>query len=237
MVAKAATVGLVVLVIGLIVGIYGAYTPVSAQSQVSSTLLNTALSVDANDYHSQNAVLGNGETVGIQVSIVNTTIFGFYVMNQTQYYTFYGCAPFCHTAPNGSAVGFIPPQGLTSEVNVTVTPTTPYSASFTAPSNGTYYFIFDNSVGPSWSTYYNQNASLVACNTPNPFSCNTVGSFKLTGNVVGTNYSVNWAIVGAGAALLIVGGAIATVAWESKPRRKTPPVTTTAVPPTAPASP
>ncbi|MGI0079780.1 MAG: hypothetical protein ACRECH_09150 [Nitrososphaerales archaeon] len=236
MVAKTATVGIVILLIGLIIGVYAVYTPVSTTGSVSSTLLNTSLKIDANDYESHNTPLSQGQAVSITVSITNQTIFNFYVMNQSQYYTFYSCAPLCHTAPNGSVAGPIsPPSNLAAQVNVTVTPTSSYSSSFTAPASGTYYFVFDNTVGPSWATYYNQNASSVVCNTPKPFLCNTVGSFKLVGNVPQTNYSVNWAILGAGIVLLIVGGAIATAGWGTKPRRKTPPITTTAVPPASPS--
>ena len=230
MVAKSATVGIAILVIGLLIGVYAVYTPVSSMSTVSSTFLSTSLRVDPNDYESQNQVLGQGQTVTYQISIQNQTIFQLAIMNQSQYYTFYGCAPWCRagniTGPPGAAVGPIVEQNLTSLANVTVTPSASVSNTFTAPSNGTYYFIFDNTVGPSYTTYIGQNASGF-----------TTGQFSLTGNAQQKTNSVNWTILGAGVVLLLVGGAIATVAWDTKPKRKTPPVATTSVPPVPPTSP
>lgn len=237
MVAKVALIGLVILVVGLIVGIYGVYSPVSAQKQSTVTLLNTTKLVDANDYASQNIVLDQGQTIQISASITNTTIFGFYIMDQSQYYSFYGCAPWCHTAANISGVGAVGPQGLTAQVNVTnLTPSQPYSASFTAPTSNTYYFVLDNSVGPSWATYTGQNASMVACNTGNPFACNTQINLQITTPGTVTTHSANWTVVGIGIALLIIGGAIGTAMWgsASRPKRPTPPTPT--VTPTTPSA-
>lgn len=225
MVAKAATVGLVILVVGLVVGFYGAYTPVSAQTPTTVSLISTSLKIAPNDYQSRNSQLAKGETVNYQISIQNQTIFQLTIMNQSQYYTFYGCAPFCRVAANITGVGPVTEQNLTSFVNVTVTPSSPVSASFTAPANGTYYFIFDNAVGTSYATYIGQNASGF-----------TTGSFSLTASLTEATSAVNWNLVGAGVVLLIVGGAIATAMWGSgKPKRKTP-MTTGTVPPVPPTT-
>ncbi len=237
MVAKAAIVGLVILVVGLIVGVYGVYAPISGQKQVSYSLLNTQIGIDANDYASKNTVLGKGQTINVQASIANTTVFALFVMNQSQYYTFYGCAPFCRQG-NVSGVGVIGPQNLTAQVNVTtITTSSSYNANFTAPVNGTYYFVLDNTVGPSYATYLGQNASVVACNTPNPFKCNTLVTLILTGYTNQTTYSVNWLIVGAGVGLLIIGGAIATAMWGSGKPKPKPSVTAGTVPPVTPTTP
>lgn len=224
MVSKLALVGLVILVVGLVIGIYGVYTPVTAQQQSNISLLNTQASVDANDYSSKNLVLNQGQSVQLSVSIQNTTMFHFFIMNQTQYYTFYGCAPWCYAAANISGVGPVGPQNLTSMVNVTnISPSSSYSHTFTAPANGTYYFVLDNTIGPSWATYTGQNASVVACNTPSPFKCNTVVTLQISGSGTIQTSAANWTVVGIGVALLLVGGGLATATWGSTTRPKTPP--------------
>ena len=213
MVSKFALVGLVILVVGLVIGIYGVYTPVTAQQQSTISLLNTQASVDANDYSSKNIVLNQGQSIQLSVSIQNTTIFHFFIMNQSQYYTFYGCAPWCYAAANISGVGPVGPQNLTSLVNVTnISPSNSYSHTFTAPANGTYYFVLDNSIGPSWATYIGQNASVVACNTPNPFKCNTVVTLQISGSGTTTTSSANWTVVGIAYKALIHGSMMLSAA-------------------------
>lgn len=232
MVAKVALIGLVILVVGLIVGIYGVYTPVSAQKASTITLLNVQASVDANDYQSKNVVLNQGETVNYQASIANTTIFYLYIMNQSQYYNFYGCAPFCYQPLLGGNGTFWQQAGESQGalVNIsTLTPSSSKSGSFTAPSDGTYYFVLDNSIGPNMATYIGSNASQVVCGTSNPFACNTVVNLQITTPGTVTSHSANWAVVGIGIALLIIGGAIGTAMWGATagPRKPAP---TTAAP-------
>ena len=231
MVARLATVGLVILVVGLLLGVYAAYAPASSQKATSFSLLNTSLKVDPNDYESQNVQLNKSQTVEIQtLSIQNQTIFNFYIMNQSEYYNFYGCAPFCHTAPsgtnasaNGAPNSTMP---LATELNVTgITPSNPYSNhNFTAPTNGTYYFIFDNTIGPSYNTYLYQNAT-----------GNTIGQFTLLAYGPVTTHAVNSAFLYSGVALLIIGGAIATAMWDSGRTKSYTGKTTT--PTTAPSTP
>lgn len=234
MVAKLALIGLVILVVGLIVGIYGVYTPVSAQTQSTVTLLNVQASVDANDYQSKNVVLNQGETVNYQASIANTTVFYLYVMNQAQYYNYYGCAPFCYQPLLGGNGNFWQQAGESQGalVNIsTLTPSSPSSGSFTAPSDGTYYFVLDNSIGPNLATYIGSNASNVVCGTSNPFACNTVVNLQITTQGTVTTHSANWAVVGIGIALLIIGGAIGTAMW-TQPTKPSKPATA----PTSPAT-
>ncbi|MGI0079786.1 MAG: hypothetical protein ACRECH_09180 [Nitrososphaerales archaeon] len=219
MVTKIALVGLAILVVGIIVGFAGAYLPVSASSTQNGTLLSTAFGVDANDYQSKNLNLSQGTTIQVNVKITNTTIFQLELMNSNQYYSFYSCAPFCRQAQNNTAVAPtapIGPQNLTAIQNVTVTPSTSQSFSFTAQNGGTYYFILDNTVGPSYATYLGQNASVVACNTPAPSACLTSGNLTITGPVTVNTGTINWLLVGPGIVLLIIGGIIATATWEKK---------------------
>ena len=237
MVAKVALIGFVILVVGLIVGIYGVYTPVSAQKASTITLLNVQASVDANDYQSKNVVLNQGETVNYQASIANTTIFYLYIMNQSQYYNYYGCAPFCYQPLLGGNGTFWQQAGESqgAMVNIsTLTPSSSKSGSFTAPSDGTYYFVLDNSIGPNMATYIGSNASQVVCGTSNPFACNTVVNLQITTPGTVTSHSANWAVVGIGIALLIIGGAIGTAMWGATagPRKPAPTTTAPAAKPT-----
>lgn len=227
MVAKAAIIGLIILVVGLIVGIAGVYAPASTQKPTTVTLLNTQASVDANDYASKNTVLSKGQTVNISASIANTTTFHLYLMNQTQYYNWYACAPVCYQPLLGGTGTFWQQANETEAAlqNISsLTPSSSYTGSFTAPSNGTYYYVLDNTIGPSMATYVGQNASEVVCHTNNTFACNTLVTLQLTTAGTNTTYAVNWPVVGAGAALLIIGGAIATVMWEARPASKPPSV-------------
>jgi hypothetical protein len=211
--SKLSYVGLAILVIGALVAIVGAVTPVSKISEDSVTLINTAFSVDPNDYATQNLQMTGGQSVSIALSIKNQSIFTFDIMNQTQYYVWYGCAPKCHQPLLGGQGTYFEQANETTPylVNVTVTPSSPYAGNFSAPFNGTYYFVFDNSIGSSWSSYLNRNAS-----------GNTVGNFALSTVEPGKNYSVNWIFVSAGSALMLAGGSFSTLFWKgSKPKNTT----------------
>ena len=209
MASKVALIGLVILVVGLIVGVYGAAYPSSASSQQPYSILNTSLHIDPNDYQSQNLNMTAGETINLALMITNQTIFQFYIMNQSQYYTYYGCAPACHQPLLGGNGTFWQQAGETTPAftNATITPNQNYTTKFTATKAGVYYFIFDNTVGPSWATYAGQNASGF-----------TDGSFSIVGTQSVTASSINWVPLGAGIALLIIGGAIATPGMQGSAR-------------------
>jgi hypothetical protein len=243
MVSKIAYVGLVILVVGLLLGVYAAYTPVSSSKTGSVPLLSTSLHIDPNDYQSENVQLNASQVVTVQnVTITNssTTVY-FYIMNQTQYYNFYGCAPFCEAAPANSAASnatgnnattALASTPLTTFKNVTITSSSPLTNyQFTAPSQGTYYFVFDNS-RPNYAEYVGQNASGF-----------TVGQFNLETTGPVTTHTVNSVFLYAGVGLLIIGGAVATATWDmgrrprSPPPRSTTTTTTTSSPEPAPATP
>ncbi len=73
------------------------------------------------------------------------------------------------------------------DLNVSVAPSLPYSGEFNAPANGTYYFLFDNTIGASWSNYLGQNSTGP---TDGQFSLSTVQSVKTD--------SINWGVTGSG---------------------------------------
>jgi len=210
--SKIVYLGLGLLVVGLLVGISGAINPVSNFSQQVITLVKTPIGVDPNDYATQNLQMVKGQTVDVDMSIDNQSVmFSFDIMNQTQYYIWYGCAPECHQPLLGGNGTYYERanESIPYIVNETVTPSSPYNASFTAPSNGTYYFVFDNSLGSSWSTYVNHNASGY-----------TVGVFDLIEPRQVGAYSANWPLLGVGSTIMLAGGAVSTIFWESKPSRK-----------------
>lgn len=189
-------------------GILGATTPISHASQQTVSLVNTPLGVDPNDYATQNLQMITGQSVNVYLSIDNQSVlFSFDIMNQTQYYIWYGCAPECHQPLLGGNGTYYERANETTPylINETVSPSSPYSASFTAPSNGTYYFVFDNSIGSSWSTYINHNASGY-----------TVGRFELTESKSVHVSSANWPLLGLGSVVMLGGGAIPAIFWEKK---------------------
>ncbi len=196
-----------VLVIGLALGAYGALYPTSAPSTQSFTLLSTNLRIAANDYQSQNLILTKGQAVNVNVQITNKTIFNLLIMNQSQYYNYYGCAPACHQPLLGGNGSYYQQAGEKTPyfVNSSVSPSAPYTASFAAPTDGTYYFVFDNTVGGSWSQYINGTGGV------------TAGSVTLTGTKATTSYSVNWTFLGVGAVLLVVGGAVGSAKRTTRP--------------------
>jgi hypothetical protein len=201
-------VGFGLLLLGVVVGIYGAVTPISSPSQKAVSLVNTSLGVDPNDYATQNLQMVKGQTVNVSLSIDNqTTTFTFDVMNQTQYYIWYGCAPTCHQPLLGGNGTYYERANETTPylVNVTVSSSSPYSTTFSAPSNGTYYFVFDNSIGQSWDTYLNHNATGYV-----------EGKFALSEVESVSVHSVNWIFLGIGSVAMLAGGSLPVIFWEKK---------------------
>jgi len=212
MVTSVAYFGIFLIIVGLAVGIFGAVTPISSASNRSVTLVSTPLGVDPNDYATQNLQMVKGQTVDVELSIENQSVmFSFDIMNQTQYYIWYGCAPLCYQPLLGGKGTYYQQANETTPylANATVSPSSPYSASFTAPSNGTYYFVFDNSIGESWVTYVGHNASGY-----------TVGKFVLNENETVPSYTANWLLVGLGSVAMLAGGSLPAVFWQKKPTRK-----------------
>jgi hypothetical protein len=197
-----------ILAVGVVIGIIGAARPLASTSQQPVTLINTAITVDANDYATQSLVMTTGQIVQVALKIDNQTIFTFDIMSQTQYDVWYNCAPRCHQPLLGGNGTYYQQanERTPTLVNATVSPSSPYSAQFTAPSNATYYFVLDNSIGPTWASYLNQDAS-----------GSTMGQLTLTSTQAVTDYAVNWPLVGLGAAVTLAGGAIAT--WWPRPKR------------------
>jgi len=204
--SRVKSVGLAILVVGFVVGAIGAAAPEASVSEQSAVLVNTPVIVGPNDYASQSLILTSGQSLHVALSIDNETIFTFDIMNQTQYAIWYGCAPRCHQPLLGGNGTFYQQakERTPTLLNVTVSPSTPLSAQFTAPSNATYYFVLDSSVGPAWNSYLRQDASGY-----------TTGNLTLTSMLPVTDYAVNWPLVILGSAVMLAGGAIAT--WWPRP--------------------
>jgi len=209
MFSKIAGVGLVILMAGAVIGVIGVSRPIASVSQQSVTLVNTAITIDPNDYATQSLIMTAGQAVQVALRIDNRTIFTFDVMNQTQYDVWYKCAPRCHQPLLGGNGTYYQQAGEMAPtlVNATVSPSSPYTAQFIAPSNATYYFVLDNSVGPTWANYLNQDAPGF-----------TTGQLMMSSLQAVTDYAVNWLFVGLGSVLVFVGGAAAT--WLTHSRRR-----------------
>ena len=74
MISKASSLGFALLLLGIVVGIFGAITPVSSSSQQSIRLVDTPLGVDPNDYATQNLQMVKGQTVNVNLSIDNQSV-------------------------------------------------------------------------------------------------------------------------------------------------------------------
>jgi len=208
MASKAVYAGLVILVVGAAVGVLGAANPVATLSQGRVALIDTPVTVGPNDYATQSLEMTAGQSLQVSLRIDNRTTFSFEIMNQTQYDAWYDCAPRCHQPLLGGSGTYYQQakEETPTQLNVTVSPSSPYAGQFTAPSNATYYFVLDNSIGPTWTTYLDQDAN-----------GSTTGQIALTSTQPVTDYSVNWSIVGLGSALMLAGGAMAT--WLARPGR------------------
>jgi hypothetical protein len=198
----------VLIVVGLAIGLYGASKPTASQvTESNDVLLKTVIAIDPNDYATQNLLMIKGQSVNFTLDLDNDTIFTFDVMNQSQYYIYYGCAPRCAQPLLGGNGSYYQQEGETTPyfVNATVSGFTPYVGKFTAPANGTYYFVFDNSIGENWAQYLGHNAT-----------GSTVGNFTMATVATGNSYSLNWSEVGPGIGVMIVGGAVPLFLWRPK---------------------
>jgi len=198
-----------ILVLGVAVGVIGVATPLASVSQQPVTLISAAITVDPNDYATQSLMMATGQTIQVALRINNQTIFTFDIMNQTQYDVWYNCAPRCHQPLLGGNGTYYQQanERTPTLVNATVSPSSPYMAQFAVPSNATYYFVLDNTVGPTWANYLNQDAS-----------GSTIGQLTLTSIQAVTDHAINWLYVGLGSVVILVGGAIMT--WLPHSRRK-----------------
>jgi len=204
LVSKVALAGLILLGVGTVIGVLGSTTPVTAMSQQSVQVINAPITVAANDYATQNLAMAKGQVASVALTIENKTIFTLDIMNKSQFYVYSGCAPECAQPLLGGTGTYYQQAGEAdpTELNVTISASSPYSGTFTAPANGTYYFVLDNTIGPTWANYVHQNVS-------GP----TVGTFTLTTTQAVETYAVNWPIVGSGAVVILFGGTLATLKW------------------------
>jgi hypothetical protein len=208
MFSRIAGVGLAIIVVGVAIGIIGVARPLASVLQQPVTLVNAAITVDPNDYATQSLMMTTGQTIQVALRIDNLTIFTFDIMNQTQYDVWYNCAPRCHQPLLGGNGSYYQQanERTPTLVNATVSPSSPYLAQFTAPSDATYYLVLDNSIGPTWANYLNQDATN-----------STMGQLTLTSMQAVTDYGVNWPVIGLGAMVILAGGAIET--WWPRPKR------------------
>ncbi len=207
------TIALAILAIGIIVGIIAALSPIGSFSPQHSGFISP-FNVDPNDYKTEPLQMAKGESVAFMVQLDNATIFRFYIMNSTQLTVYEKCAPKCMQPLVGGSGPYYKQYGLTKAplyLNVTVTEASPFSDSFTAPSTGAYYFVFDNSEGRSFATYLGQNATGFTAGTL------TVNTFEIASTFV-----ANWRLAFLAVGEVLVGGTLATLLWEPKIKKSKP---------------
>ncbi len=145
-------VGIAIVLLGLSIGILAAYRPLSTVSQLNSTF-STPVRVDPNDYKAESLVMSKGEIVTFAMQLDNQTALRLYIMNSSQYPIFYQCAPKCAQPLLGGKGAYYLQAGLSKPdlfLNTSVSESKPFRGNFTAPASGTFYFVFDNSVGGNW---------------------------------------------------------------------------------------
>ncbi|MDG6901461.1 MAG: hypothetical protein JRM80_05815 [Nitrososphaerota archaeon] len=138
--------GIVVLLIGLGLWFFATSTPVptstSTTTTTASVIPSTNRNIDANGDWSHGMNLQGGEAVTGTATIQNFNKSAgpafFYIMNESVFIDWGGCAP-C-TEPS-SAVGHLAQGSL---VNSTMPTSGTLAFSYTAPTTGAYYVVFDN---------------------------------------------------------------------------------------------
>lgn len=200
--------GIVVLLVGLGLWFFAVYTPVptstSTATSTVSVIPSTNRNIDANGDWSHGMSLQKGETVTGTATIqsFNSTAGPafFYVMNESLFIDWGGCAP-C-TEPS-SAMGHLATGSLQ---NMTMPSTGTLSISYTAPSTGAYYVVFDNE-------FYGQSAQA------------TVSASGVETSTVTTNspYAGGYLPL-AGAAIAVLGIIIAAMSLMMKGKPKMAPV-------------
>jgi hypothetical protein len=172
--------GIVILIIGLGVAVYGIYYP-ATKPTTTTVVPASSRSVDANGMWSFGVNLQKGETLNgtAQILSYNQTagpIF-FYIQNESTFIYWGGCAP-CS----------LPSGGYNGLENYTLPSNGVKTFTWTAPYAGAFYLIFDNE-------NYNQKANA---------TLQANGTVPSSGSA-----AMNPTIVAVGAAVAIIGAVIA----------------------------
>ena len=207
--ASVAVIGVVVLLIGLGIWVFAVYTPIptttNTTTDTSSVIPSTNRNIDANGDWSHGVNLQSGESVTGTATIQSFNKSAgpafFYIMNESVFIDWGGCAP-C-TEPS-SAVGHL---AAGSMQNNTMPSTGTLQFSFTAPSTGAYYVVFDNEA-------YAQSAQATV-------SANGVASSTMTTN--SPYVSGYLPLIGAGIAVLGIIIAAMSMVMKGKPKSTAPP--------------
>ena len=138
--------GVVVLLIGLAVWALAVYSPVptstTTTTSTASVIPTTNRNIDANGDWSHGMNLQGGEVVtgAATLSNFNSTAGPafFYIMNESLFIDWGGCAP---CAEPSTAMGHLAPHSFQ---NSTMPSSGTLQISYTAPSTGAYYMVFDD---------------------------------------------------------------------------------------------
>ncbi|MGI0086249.1 MAG: hypothetical protein ACREBQ_14310, partial [Nitrososphaerales archaeon] len=201
--------GIVVLIIGLGILVYGVYYS-SSTTKTVSVVPQSSSSVVANGMWELGMNLQSGEKISgtAQILSYNATagpVF-LYIQNESTYIYWGGCAP-CG----------LPSGGYVNLENYTVGSNGMYSFTWSVPYTGAFYFVFDNE-------NYNQNtnATMVATGAINS---TTSGNTTLVLSGLGV------AVVG-----VIIAVAGATMGGRPRPMKPQAATTTKSAPPVTPAT-
>ena len=208
--------GVVVLLIGLGVWALAAYSPVPSSTATTtnteSVIPSANRNIDANGIWSHGMSLQGGETVTGTATITNFNNTAgpafFYILNESLFIDWGGCAP---CGEPSTAMGHL---ASGSFQNSTIPSSGTFQISYTAPSSGAYYMVFDNEA-------YGQSAQASLSATGVSSSTMTTNSPYLSGYLP---------LVGVVIALLGIVIAALAVVMKGKPK-------TASTPPSPPASP
>ena len=202
-------VGVEILVIGLGIWALAAYTPVPTSTSTATSTANivpsTNRNIDANGDWSHGVNLQAGEVVTGTASIASFNPSAgpafFYFLNESVFIDWGGCAP---CAEPSSAVGHLATGSFS---NYTMPASGTYSFSYTAPSTGAYYLVFDNEA-------YGQSAQAT-------LSANGVYQSAMTTN----SPYVSGYLPLIGAAIAVIGIIVAamSVVMQGKPKTQSSP--------------
>jgi len=201
----------VVVVSGLSVGLLAAFNPVSSASQLHSTF-TIPVGVGPNNYMTERLMMTKGEIINFAAVLDNDSAIRLYIMNGSQFSTFFKCAPKCHQPLLGGQGTYYQQAGLSKPdlfLNTSLSLAKSYAGNFTSPTSGPIYFVFDNSLGESNIDYVAQNATGFA-----------VGSIRMTVFGIATSYAINWDLVAIGVGEILVGGIAATMLSQLNVKRR-----------------
>jgi hypothetical protein len=178
-------VGIVLIVVGLGLWAFAVYTPAPTQTSTTTTteaaIPSSNRAIDANGVWAFGMNLQGGEQISGNAVIQNfNTTAGpafFYIQNESLFIDWGGCAP---CAEPSQAMGHLAPGSFQ---NFTIPSSGSLSYSWTAPTTGAYYAVFDDSAygAPAQATLTANGVAPITVTTSAPY---LNGYLPLTGAAI-----------------------------------------------------